>query len=476
MKDEIKTFKAHPFIIFSYIKPFLIVLLFPLFRAAVQFIAGGEISNIVRGEAAAFLFIVVYSIVKWRKFSLKVTPDTLKICTGLLMVRQAVLPKSKISTVEITRNPFDVLFGCVTMRLNTEAGIKGKSDYEFKISKKSAEIITNDISGLDVRITIKFSTVRVALMAAATSSSVTGMVIAVPIINKTGNLLGLALEEVLLKRINDVSRIFEKYVPPIVNTVTLIFLFFYFLAFLYSFFKYVGFKLTLGDDDLEISSGFLVRKKVRFKTQAVNTVCVEQNPLMRLLRRCLLRVEIGGYGNGRGEKAVIIPSAGTNETKRIFSMVFPNVKHDTEYIRPPKNSRHRFFVIPFILLLLLLAAYAVLTALFPLFKDLIGFLAIITFFVLLCYFELANYNFKTSRVSFGDAIYIKSSKWIKSREVYCDASRVGLIRLIKFPTDKKYNTCNMKIVMRSEGAESISIKHIRYDDVLAQIKKQYKLG
>lgn len=473
MKNRINVYRAHPFIIFSYIKPFLFILLFPLFRAVVEFLAGGQFDNFVFGEVLALLLLFGYAIIKWRNFSLENCEKSLKIRTGLFAVREAVLLKEKISTIEITRNPFDVMFRCVTMKINTEAGMRGRADYEFKISQSAAEAITNDISGLDVRVTVKFSPIRVAVMAAATSSSVTGMIIAVPLINRTGNLLGLALEDVLLQRINDVSRIFERYVPPIVNTVTLLFLFFYFLAFLYSFFKYVGFKLTLGDDDLEIRSGFLVRKRVRFKTEAVNTVCVEQNPLMRLIRRCLLRVEIGGYGNGRGEKAVIIPSATVNETKRIFSMVFPQVRPDGDYIRPPKHSCYRFFVVPLLLLAVLIAAYFVLVTFFPLFRDLIGFLALILFCVLLYYFELARYNFAESRVCFGEAIYVKASKWTKSREVYCDASRVGLISITKFPADMRKGTCNTKIIMRSEGAESISIKHIPYDEVMGQISRLY---
>ena len=475
MKEQKNLFRAHPLIIFSYIKPFLFILLFPLFRAVVEFLAGGQFDNFVMGEFLAVLFLFVYAIIKWRSFLLENGQTTLKIRTGLFFLREAVLPKEKISTIEIIRNPIDVAFRCATMKINTETGIRGRTDYRLKIAQRDAEAILNDVSGLDVRVTVKFSPIRVAVMAAATSSSVTGMIIAVPLINRIGNLLGLALEEALIERINDVSKIFERFVPPVVNTVTLIFLFFYFLAFVYSFFKYVGFKLTLGSDDLEIRSGFLTRKRVRFKTHAVNTVCVEQNPLMRLIRRCLLRVEIGGYGNGRGEKAVIIPSAGLNEAKRIFSMVFPGVSKGEEYIRPPKHSRWRFFVVPVLLLIALVALCALLFVIFPHFSDLIGFLTLIALCVLLYYFELACYNFAESRVSFGEVIYIKASKWVKSREVYCDASRVGLISITRFPADIPRGLCNTKIIMRSEGAESISIKHLPYDEVKRQINGLYNV-
>lgn len=143
-------------------------------------------------------------------------------------------------------------------------------------------------------------------MAATTSSAVTGMIIGVPIINKAGKLLGLALDSILLNEINNVSGQVKSYFPPIVSAITLIFLLSYAVSFVYSFFKYINFKLFLEKDKLEVRSGFFVRSRTSFKKFSVNDVIIDQTPLMRLFKRYAMKVSVGGYGNSKSETAVLV--------------------------------------------------------------------------------------------------------------------------------------------------------------------------
>ena len=84
---------------------------------------------------------------------------------------------------------------------------------------------------------MRFSLYKLAFLAATTSSAFTGILISVPVINKLGKLLGIALNQVLFNRINEASGKMNKYFPPIVNMVTLVLLFGYIVSFVYSFLK-----------------------------------------------------------------------------------------------------------------------------------------------------------------------------------------------------------------------------------------------
>lgn len=475
MSNTARTVKAHPFAVLTYLKPFVFVLLIPLIRAVLRYIMDGEITNVLFAESFAAAAIITYAVIRWRVFSITVKDGFVEIQSGVFNRKVAHIDINRISTVETTRNPFDVVFGSATLRINTEAGSIRRADYEMKVSARDADYITEVISTPGKRIKWKFSVLRVAIMAAATSSAFTGMIIAVPLINQSGNLLGLALEELMLQRINEVGELFGRYIPPIVNTITIIFLLCYFLAFIYSLLKFVNFKLTLTGSDIEISSGFFSRRRIRFRAEAVNDVCIEQSFILRLFRRCMLRVEIGGYGQDKGERAIVVPSVRKKDAVDQFKLIFPTVTIDNVAVRPHNKSRARFLSLPLGWMMALLGGMAVLWAVFVSFRDLILFLSLIGITILLYFCNLADENYKNGRIGISKIITARYSRWNKLCETYCDASRVGVITVLKLPLDKLYDTCNVRITVCSEAADSILVKHIPYKELIEQLDRQYKI-
>ncbi len=469
-----REYRAHPIMILTHLKPVLFVLLIPVFKAAVQAAIHNKIDGLFLNEIILFAVIVLYAIIKWKKMSIKIMRGQFVINSGLVLTKSAVIDIDKISTVETIRTPWDFIWGSTTVRVNTEAGRIGKADHEFKLKKWDAAELLKIMNGSENKKTVKFSAIRVALMAAATSSSVTGIIVAVPVINQAGKLFGTAASEIIIKQINDVSMHLSRFIPPAINAVTIIFLASYTLSFLNSLLKSINFRVRFGDGRLEVSSGLIRRKKICFKTRAVNDVSIEQNPLMRLFGRYMINVEIGGYGNLRGEKAVLVPSAKRREVKTHFAIIFPDIYTESQPLHPDNKSRHRFFVIPVVLTAVIFTISALLYHNLTIFRDLILFLTFFAFFVMLYYFDLAVYNIKNSAISISDMIYAKYSRWTKTRELYCTAEKIGMIHIVKWPADKKRNTCNIRLTVRSEGSDSITVKHVAYQDLRRQIENVYK--
>ncbi len=468
-----KKYSAHPIMVVYYLKPFLFVLLIPLFKALIDALFKQEINGVILNEIVLTLIIVLYSVIKWKRFSITLTDLTVKICSGLIFCRTVAIPKEKISSVQTVRHLTDRIFSSVTLRINTESGRKGKADFEIKVYKKDAESITAELFESECARTIKFSAVRVALMAAAASSAFTGLVFIVPVIKQTGTLLGTAVEEIVFARINELSATVSKIIPPVINTITIVFLLLYGISFLISFFKYTNFKVRLIDGIIEITSGLITRFNIAFKVKSINSVIIEQTPLMRFFGRYLVRVSIGGYGDNRGYKSVVIPSARRKEVKTLFSQFFPNVHAQSMLIKPHKHSRRKFYFIPTVFLLLSIVAYHIVKMLFPVFSEILTFALFIDIVVLIYYYNLAEYNVKNSAISVSDILYAKYTRWASTREMFCELRRVGVIHITKWPADRKYKTCNIRITERSESAESITVKHISYDEIKSQISEFY---
>ena len=288
-----KTFKAHPLMIFTFIKPFLFILLIPVVRGVLQYIKYGHIERILGIEIIVFGIIVFFGVLRWRLFKLTCEEKTVTVRMGVILIKKAVIPVSGLSSIQSKQNPIDYILGSVTYNINTEAGSRHRTDYSFKLSRKNSHELSQILYGPKTAEPIRFSAVKIAILAAATSSALTGLLVAIPVLNNAAKLFGIGFNE-LYDEINSVTVKFQSYFPPIVNTVTLILLGAYFVSFVYCFLKYVNLRFFLEKDRFEIRSGFFVKTRTSFKFSSVNDVKIEQTFLMALLRRFAMKVNVGG--------------------------------------------------------------------------------------------------------------------------------------------------------------------------------------
>lgn len=472
------TFKAHPIIILRLMKPYLFVLVLPLIRALIQYLTLGEIDGLLTLEILAFAFIVIISVLSWRSISITVNDRYLTVKKGFLIKSHAVIEISRLSSVSLKQSPIDLIARSVDCSINTEAGRPQKSDFNFKMYKNDAKRLLKLIYGEEERAVIKFSAFRIALLAAATSSAATGIIVGVPVINQASDLLGIAISDMLFDEINNISSRFSTIFPPIVNVITIILFAAYGVSFIISFIKNVNFKLQNGKNDIDIQSGFFVRKRIIFKKSQINNICLEQSPLLRLFKRFSMRASIGGYGDIRGEKAVVVPVAAHSEIEKQFKIHFPMITVNGSPIKPKRSitSLNRFLYIPAILLMLIIAVGLSLCIAFPYFENLIVFLTIVAMAVDLYYASLCYRNYKRGGICFEDCIFASGSSGFTVRELYCDKTRIGVIKITQTPADRKFKTCKVKLTVRSEHADSVRVRNIDTKSVKTDLNKTFNLN
>ena len=467
MKRE---FKAHPLMILSIIRPFLLIHLIPVFRGIVQYAKNGEITQILGMEIFLLSLIVVYGIFRWYFFKLTLTHNTVTVRDGIFTVREAVIPIIGLSSVQSEQSPLDYIFGSVTFRINTEAGSRQKTDYAFKLSRKNAHIVSDLLYGQKSGEPIRFSPFKIALLAAATSSAFTGMLVGVPILNSTAKLAGLGVNEVL-DRINTVSSKFQTYFPPIVNSVTLVLLCAFGISFVYSFFRYLKFRIFLNDDRIEVRSGIFVMLRTSFKKSSVNNVKIEQTPLMLFLKRYAMKVNVGGYGEAKSESQVLVPCGKYKEIKSMFSDYFPFLKPSGNPLKSKVGAIHlnRYYFWAEIFALILIVASVYCGLVFKEFSRLVVFITFILGCLLIYYAYLCHCEYKVCMARFGDTVFVRGKKGLRKCRLYCPKERVGEIKIQRFPIDPIYKTCNIKITVRSETADSMVVRHLVYEDAKKEI-------
>ncbi len=471
MKRE---FHAHPLMILTIIRPFLPILLIPLLRGVIQYLINGEITRIWGMEIIIFASITLFGILRWRAFRLVCKDKSVTVRDGVIAVREAVIPVGGLSSVQSEQSPFDYIFRSVTFRINTEAGNRAKTDYSFKLSRKDAHTVSELLYGEKSGEPVRFSPVKIAILAAATSSAFTGMLVGVPILNSTARLAGMGVNEVL-DRLNSVSKGFQTYFPPIVNTATLILLASFVVSFIYSFLRYLKFRIFLNDDRIEVRSGFFVMLRTAFKKASVNNVTIEQTPLMILLKRYAMKVNVGGYGEAKSESQVLVPCGRYKELKEMFGEYFPFMtpsgKTNKSKIGAMHLNRYLFWAEIFAAILVALALYFGIR--FEEFGMLVLFITFVLGAIILYYAYICLCEYRRCEVRFGDTVFARGKRGLRKCRFYCPKDRVGEIKLHRFPPDHYFKTCNIKIITRSETADSILIRHLVFEETKEEIFKAY---
>lgn len=470
-------FKAHPFMMYYFIKPFLFVFVIPVIKGIIQYIFFAEITGVLFLETIFLSILFIFALLRLLAFKIRVDADSLVIEKGIFVKTRCVIARNAISSISADRNLFDFLFGAVTFNINTEAGRPNSPDFRLKLSVSDAKRLYSLLYNEKKSVAMRFSHIKVAAVAAATSSAVTGLVLGVPIINQAGKMLGLSLSDLLLNKISGLSHRINTYTPPIVNIITIIALAAYGFSFLISFFRYIGFSLNSSDEQMEIRSGFFVRKHTVFKKKSVNDVLMEQTPLMRLFHTFSLCVSVAGYGDAKKERAIAVPCGQKRQIKTLMKAYFPDLCVYKTCLKAPRNYRNgrRFLFVPTLLSVLVVLSAIIEGLMFPAFISLVLFLNSIFLIVIVYYGNLCLKDYRTARISFGENIFAASSVGLSRREMYCKREKIGVIKISRTPADRKYNTCKIKLFVCSESSDSIRIKNIDYLSVLENIEKCYEI-
>ncbi len=476
-----KTFRAHPLMIFTFLKPFLFVLLIPVVRGLIQYASNRQYDGILHFEIMLLIALFAVGFLRWLCFKLifNEQKQTVTVVSGLIFRKTATINTNKLSSVQTKQNPIEFICGAVTYRLNTEAGEIDKADYEFKLSLRATKEVANLLYGKIEYKKIRFSVFKIAVLAATTSSAFTGIIVGVPLIYRAGNLLGIAISDMLFNEINNVSQKIETYFPPIVNTVTLILLCSYLFSFFYSLFKYLNFQLRVSDKKIEMLSGIFVRTRTSFKKAAINNVRIEQSFLMVLLRRFAMRVSVGGYGESRSKTDVVIPLEKGQEIRKHFAEYLPFFKCDTGTFikpRPTALNRSRFLFFPTIYFLTAIGLSIILGLLFEDFTRFILFSLCVVSALIFCHAWFCLFECFKGKVDFGDNIFIRSRRGLRTCELYCPKENVGEVKLVRFPADMWHHTCRLRVTVCSERADSLCVRHLDYKTVKQTVGNYFNIN
>lgn len=480
VSDTAKLFRAHPFMIFTYLKPYLFILLIPVIRGALNYGSSETLPQLLIGEIVLAAIITMIALIKWRRCMLIIEKNFIRIRMGFLFTTDAIIPISKIASTYLETKPILWAARGVLLRLDTEAGRTGKSDFEIILPLRRVGELSELLpaSGDEV---LKYNapTIKIFIMAAATSSAATGLLVAAPLINQAGQLLDEGLSDRVYNTINHAASLFEQLVPPVASTLSVIFLAGFVISFFISLSKNAPFRLYKKGGRFLATSGLISHRKIRFNADAINETTILQSPLMRLFHHYTVKVCVAGYGKKKGETAMMIPAAREKDYQvflRELSPVKEGVpKSDSTFLKSPARAKARFVRIPMIITLAIPLAGKIISLYLVPFEPLIRFFCaiFIAYIGIMVYVSYTKY--KHGGISVGDEHKAYSAKGLSLTEVHVRNNRTGVIRMTENPFDRKSKLCSLRLTVRSESATSLNIANLDSEQIKRELCDFYKI-
>ena len=263
--------------VLRYIKRYILVLLLPVIRSLLNFGTGGVISKLILGELVLSIIIIAIAVIRWKQYRIVVYNGYLRVSHGIFIKKIAVIPLNKISGLYVYKSPFYSMFGAARVTIDTDAGYKKKSDFDFYFSTKNLPYLTVAVSPCHKGIRKYNCTVWQSFaLAVSNASALTGVLVFATAINYAGKIFDEnVVNDTIINTITLYTAIMNKFLPPATSFVALVIFIGFAISFLLTLLKYLRFSIRKSDEGISVEQGLLIRKNSYINQKEIAAKSIE---------------------------------------------------------------------------------------------------------------------------------------------------------------------------------------------------------
>ncbi|MGN1050978.1 MAG: PH domain-containing protein [Acutalibacteraceae bacterium] len=468
MKNNTKKYKgAHPYTIWAYLGDSWFVLLIPLVQNILY--APKSIVAIITNFGINILFVILlFTAIILESTSIKYQEKEASLYAkkGFILKRRADIPYNSIHSVTVQKNIFPMLFNARKIYINTPA-IKGTSgDYSLYVSKKKEKALKSNIfSEKSLDHTYNGGSLRVIVMSAFWSNSLTGLLIFVPILNKISNIFGEQYGEILYQSFDISDYIISVGVPPVLAGLATALLIGWCVAFVVQLCRYGFFKSQLYGDNIVISRGVFNRLQFATKKDKINAITIKQSIPMLILNLKTVCIHTIGAGLQKGDKSVLMPAERSHKIKRFINRIFKTPKRENQTLSVRKRDimAYLWFPIYSILGTLLLGAVLIYLGYFNTIVR-IPYFVVLTILIYWLFFRMYCHSKAGISIS-EEAVQIDYFKRLNRTTTIIPYDKIQFLELYQGPPQRIFKTAHLKVYIYSQHKEYFKIKHLKYKEL-----------
>lgn len=381
---------------------------------------------------------------------------------GVCFQQKLYPEKQSIKSISAERRLLPMLFRAEKINIYTGTKTGRQGDFSFFLSKKEKLSLFDAFFDRSAfQRVYKAGFFRILLMSLTSSNALAGLLILIPFIKKTGELLGKYYENALYSSLDTSPYISAWGVHPFSAAVASALLMGFAVSVLSVFFNYFALEIKKEQGYFLISRGLLEKTYFLTSSAKINAFELKQSLLMSVLHLYNLKGYACGFGKERKSKNILVPLL-TAKQARAFLSVQPKQK----ILTPPKSALKTYLYLPFIcfcitaVLCLLPQNYFVDTE--PFFP-----LLLLALFLCFLWFLMRIFAFKKAFVCADDQkVIVSFYKRLSFTKTLIPFSKIQAAAINQSIFQRYRNICSLKIFVYSEKRRCFMIKHLGYKQAL----------
>lgn len=409
---------------------------------------------------AAFIIICIgYGVLVWRKTTFYFSDNSIYYQHGILNIKKREIPIDKITTIDNSQGLFERIFNLSNIKVDTENVKAEKSEMNLTLSKEKAEILSKKLLNKDKDIgdnvdeSIQYNSYSLSfkdliLYSIVSNSVFQGVIVVFAIYNYLDDIKDLTSFDGM-EYINRYQ--FNGYVLAIL--VVSAFLICLIISFVKNCIKYSYYTVYVDNDKINISHGLVSKKNYSFDRAKVKGIHIQQKFIMQLFHVSTIYIESIGYGDEKGERAVLYPFCNNKLRDRIIQDIVPEFKYEGSVNDAPKKSYIRFI---FKRLLVTLIIAGVLTYYLP-----YGFISIILVGIALL---LGHMDYKNTGIGMSKDLVYLSYNGIRRTQSIVKLKSIQTLMMSHSYFQRRKSLCNFTInIWGAILGKNITVKNISED-------------
>lgn len=459
----IKGSHVHPGEMLHFLWRYAFLLLIPFIRqlVAAQGTAWERLSATL-SNLLLTLIVVAAAVARWYTVRFAVQGRILRYEKGVFWKRQIRLPLCAVDNITQRSSPAAFLCGAVWVGVETSSGSRRHADAEVLLSRRRAGRLFAMLEGERRRKQLyKPPFWRIGAMAASWSNGFSGLLVAAPFVQKTGQLLGEQASRLLYDTVDFRLYLVSLGLPPVAAGVAWLLFFGWLFALTAQLFRYWRFTGWRQGEFLASRSGIFHTRRQMARISRIYAVTARQTLFMAITGLYTSYAHVAGEQKKNANRAVVAAAMKG-------PALFRRIRHAVDFrlpasrkIKPPPQAAAGY--------LLPVMGPVAAGSLLAIVLNFTGAPATISFMLLPVLLLLAwrvLVRLRALRCAFfqpGEAfVAVRRDKGFSILTTVIPKSHVQMVRITQTPFQKRSGLCHVRVMVYGEQALSCTVRQLEY--------------
>ena len=406
------------------------------------------------------LGLILYWGIRRRRRYYTLTHHHLLLERGIVFRQNLHIPLSHITTLTIQRPIWLRIVGAARITINTEGNARRRTDTQLTVSNRYGRLFLPDSNGILWRP----HAVRIWLLALLSSDSFGGVLLLTAILRQSSILLGEGIRQTVLDNLEEAADRLST-IPRTAALLMLILLCGWLTGVLRHLLRHLPFGICRGTHTITLYAGWLNRRIHCCAVDAIHDTDISQTLTACLCRRQTVYIHCTGYGDPH-TPSILLPPGTRAQTQKELTALLPHLSPVAVRLRPCRGALWRYIRLPLALLAALPLCSGGLGMLFPLWWELIRYLALMG--TLPCLWLLAVRIIDRYRAGIGwndDRYTLCYARHLTLHRVTLPRNRVATVRIRQTPWQRRHSICDLTLSSDHAKRRPHRVRHLSIQEV-----------